>query len=148
MNNNKLKNQAMINFIKKYPPLYETLYFNSTQNYPQTTSLNTVYSDYAVQEYTCGNSDREFIFAIKQMKNYDSSGTSDVNLQAINEVQDFMDWIDEQNELKNYPEFPENCYVYKIENLQNMPNLAGTDDQGLAEYMFQCKVCYTEERRL
>lgn len=141
------KYEALYEYLLQYPPLYEILYFNKTQDYPETTSVNTVYSDYAVQEYTCGNSDREFVFAIKQMKSYDGSGTSGINREAIASVQDFMDWIDEQNDKKNFPKFPENCYVYKIENLQNMPEIAGTDDQGLAEYMFQCRVCYTEERR-
>lgn len=141
------KFEALYEYLLQYPPLYQILYFNKTQDYPETTSVNTVYSDYAVQEYTCGNSDREFVFAIKQMKNYDSAGTSGINREAIASVQDFMDWIDEQNRKKNFPKFPENCYIYKIENLQNMPELTGTDDQGLAEYMFQCRVCYTEERR-
>lgn len=141
------KYEGLVEFLKKYPPLNEILYFNKTQEIADTSSVNTVYSDYAVQEYTCGNSDREFIFAIKQMKQYDSAGTSGINRQTMEEVQAFMDWIDEQNAKRNFPEFPDNCFVYKIENLQNMPEIAGTNDQGLAEYMFQCRVCYTEERR-
>lgn len=142
------KFEAVFEYLKKYPPLYDILYFNKTQEYAETTSVNTVYSDYAVQEYTCGNSDREFIFAIKQMKTYDASGTSGINRQSIADVQAFMDWIDEQNANKNFPEFPENCTVYKIENLQNMPELSGTNDQGNAEYMFQCRICYTERRNI
>lgn len=141
------KYEGLVTFLKQYPPLNEILYFNKTQEIADTSSVNTVYSDYAVQEYTCGNSDREFVFAIKQMKQYDSAGTSGINRQTMEEVQAFMDWIDEQNKKRNFPEFPDNCFVYKIENLQNMPEIAGTNDQGLAEYMFQCRVCYTEERR-
>lgn len=141
------KYDAMFEYLKQYPPLYNLLYFNKIQDMVDSTSVNTVYTDYAVQEYTCGNADREFVFAIKQMKTYDSSGTSGINRQSIAEVQDFMDWIDEQNAKKNFPKFPDNCTVYKIENLQNMPELAGTDDQGTAEYMFQCRVRY-EERRI
>ena len=141
------KYEGLVTFLKQYPPLNEILYFNKTQEIADTSSVNTVYSDYAVQEYTCGNSDREFVFAIKQMKQYDSAGTSGINRQTMEEVQAFMDWIDEQNKKRNFPQFPDNCFVYKIENLQNMPEIAGTNDQGLAEYMFQCRVCYTEERR-
>lgn len=141
------KYEGLVTFLKQYPLLNEILYFNKTQEIADTSSVNTVYSDYAVQEYTCGNSDREFVFAIKQMKQYDSAGTSGINRKTMEEVQAFMDWIDEQNKKRNFPEFPDNCFVYKIENLQNMPEIAGTSDQGLAEYMFQCRVCYTEERR-
>ena len=140
------KIEAMIEFLKQYPPLYDLLYVNTVIDTPSLTSLNTVYSDYAIQEYTCGNSEREFIFMIKQIKNYDSSGTSQTNESAFIEVQDFMNWIDEQNEKRNFPNFPENCTIYKIENLQNMPNLSGTSNQGTAEYMFQCRVLYEEVR--
>ena len=44
------KFEAVFEYLKKYPPLYDILYFNKTQEYADTTSLNTVYSDYAVQE--------------------------------------------------------------------------------------------------
>lgn len=137
---------SMVEYIKQYEPLNQLLFVNTTQDQPETTSINTVYSDYAVQEYTCGDSDREFIFAIKQTKTYDSDGTSDINEQMFNEVQEFMNWIDQQNILKNFPQFPENCTVYKIENLQNMPYIAGVDEQNTAVYMFQCRVLYSERR--
>ena len=102
------KYEGLVTFLKQYPPLNEILYFNKTQEIADTSSVNTVYSDYAVQEYTCGNSDREFVFAIKQMKQYDSAGTSGINRQTMEEVQAFMDWIDEQNKKRNFPEFPDN----------------------------------------
>ncbi len=41
-------------------------------------------------------------------------------MQAMNLGQKFMEWIEEQNVIKNYPDF-EGCQVKKIENLQNMP---------------------------
>lgn len=48
-------------------------------------------------------------------------------MQAMKVGQEFMDWIEEQNREKNYPDFGEQCQIKKIENLQNMPNLATVD---------------------
>ena len=77
-----------------------------------------------------------------------STDTDDLNLTAMNFAQAFMDWLEEQNKKRNYPEFPNNCQMKKIENLQNMPNLAGVNaKEGLAWYMLQCRVVYFEKER-
>ena len=61
-------------------------------------------------------------------------------------AQGFMDWLDEQDREKNYPEFPDNCQIKKMEVLQNMPNLAGVNPEaGLARYMIQCRLIYFEK---
>ena len=63
----------------------------------------------------------------------------------MNFAQAFMDWVDDQNKKKNYPEFPDNCQIKEMETLQNMPNLAGINaEEGLARYMVQCRLIYFE----
>ena len=75
-----------------------------------------------------------------------STETDDLNLQAMNFAQEFMDWIEKQNKDKNFPDFGEKCQVKKIENLQNMPNLAAVDWENMkAQYMIQCRVLYFEK---
>ena len=64
----------------------------------------------------------------------------------MNFAQALMDWIEEQNRKENFPEFPENCQIKKIETLQNMPNLSGINgEQSLARYMIQGRVLYFEK---
>lgn len=71
-----------------------------------------------------------------------------MNLEAMNFAQAFMEWLDEQNKAKNYPKFPDNCEIKKMENLQNMPNLAGINaEESLARYMIQCRIIYFEKER-
>ena len=71
-------------------------------------------------------------------------GTNKNNAQAMYDVQKYMDWIDAQNKARNFPNF-EGCKVLSIENLQNEPNFAGTNESGdVAKYMFQCRVRYYE----
>ena len=91
--------------------------------------------------------DKEYGFTILITWHY-SSELDDLNLQAMNLGQLFMDWIDEQNRMKNFPNFGENCQVKRIENLQNMPNLATVDwESGIAQYQIPCRVIYFEKER-
>lgn len=139
------KHEAVYEFIKEYPPLGGLLYFNSIEEFYDATGLMPVYGDNVVTEYTGGNAEKEYMFAIVQMKAFDT-GTSNINIQAIQDMESFNDWIEEQNKKHNFPKFPDNCTINQIKPLQNMPNLAGTNEQGLAKYMLQFKIDYYEER--
>lgn len=110
----------------------------------ESVSFVTNYSDKIRKKYMRA-AEKEYGFSIIIQKAY-SSDSDDLNLEAMNFAQGFMDWIDDQNRKKNYPEFPESCQIKKMENLQNMPNLAGINyEEGLARYMVQCRLIYFEK---
>lgn len=136
------KHHAMFEYIKQYMPDYLT--FNTVVEHSGQTGIENVFSDNMIKRYF-GGAMREYTFAIIQVRQYDT-GVSEpsINAEEIFDVEEFMRWIDQQQIRKNYPDFGERCRILKIENLQNMPNMAGTDEQGLAKYMFQCKVTYYE----
>ena len=91
-----------------------------------------------------GNKTKAYTFAITVFKSL-SADVAEENKENLKAVQEFMDWIDEQENEKNYPHF-ENAIVRKIENLQNAPQMSGYDEKNnLAKYMFQCKVTYKEK---
>ncbi len=119
------------------------LSFNFSPESRDSIAFVTNYSDKVRKKYIYG-AEKEYGFTIIITKAY-STDTDDLNLEAMNFAQAFMDWLDEQNQMKIYPEFPENCQVRKMENLQNMPNLAGINPQGLARYMIQCRLIYFEK---
>lgn len=122
------------------------LNFNLSPESPDCVSFITNYSDRVRKKYIRA-AEKEYGFTIIITRVY-SPYTDDLNLEAMNFAQEFMDWLDEQNRKKNFPEFPENCQVKKIENLQNMPNLAGINaEEGLAQYMVQCRLIYFEKER-
>lgn len=65
----------------------------------------------------------------------------------MNFAQAFMDWLDQQNEKKVFPNFGEACEIQKMENLQNMPNLSGVNQDGtMARYMIQARIVYKERK--
>ena len=125
----------------------DLLGFNFSPESQEKISFLTNYSDKILKKYVRSGAEKEYGFSIVIVKPY-STETDDINLEAMNFAQAFMDWLDEQNKRKIYPAFPENCQIKKMENLQNMPNLAGINaGAGLARYMIQCRVVYYEKER-
>ena len=135
------KHEAMVEYLKQYPGLTSFLYFNTAANVAGNISVQTVYSDEWEEQDITGHGTKRYDFAIIFMAPQDP-GTSRNNVVQMEDAQAFMDWIQEEDEQKNYPYF-EDCEVYSIENLQNMPNLATANDK-VAKYMFQCRVRYYE----
>lgn len=137
------KNIAMMEYLRQYPGLQSFLYFNSMVDQIGNTAVQTVYGEQWEKKYIQGHGVKQWDFAIVTIAPADT-GTSETNADETQAVQDFMDWIDAQEKAGNYPVF-EGCKVISIENLQNMPNFAGIDNnEGTAKYMFQCRVRYYE----
>lgn len=82
------------------------LEFNYSDDY-SGISLVTNYSDKLLKKYLWG-SEKEYGFSIIIVQPY-STDTDDLNLTAMNFAQAFMDWLEEQNKKRNYPEFPNSC---------------------------------------
>ena len=122
------KNKEILEFLEKCPAVKSFLYFNSATDKAGRVSIETVYSDVWEKRFIRDVGIKVYEFAVVQMLPQDQ-GTSDINAEQAQSVQDFMDWIDEQNRSRNFPKF-QGCKVLSIENLQNMPNLAGVNEAG------------------
>ncbi len=139
------KHEAMKKFFE--PKVTElcgnVLGFNFSGEDAESVSFITEYADKLRKKYLIG-AEKEYGFSILITKPY-SVHSDDINLKAMNLAQEFMDWLDKQNCKKAFPEFPPGCQIKKMENMQNMPNLAAVNvKEGLARYMIQCKLIYFE----
>ena len=142
----KTKHDAMMEYFR--PKVVELAGqfpgFNFSNEVPDAVAFITNYSDKIRKKYIRA-AEKEYGFTIIITKSY-SGYTDDANLEAMNFAQTFMDWLEKQNKTGNYPKFPGNCQILKMENLQNMPNLASVNTQeGLARYMIQCRLIYFEK---
>ena len=136
------KHKAVVDFLSQYPELKSYLYFNNVTEEENHTSINTVTNDTWEKKYLRGGI-KNYDFAIAIIKPYDT-GTSELNIEEMFDVQKFMAWIDEQNKNKNFPVF-ENGEVFLMENLQNEPSFSGVNEAGnLAKYMFQIRIKYAD----
>lgn len=137
------KNEAMIEYLRQYPDIQSFLYFNHSEDEAGNTSIATSYGEAWEKRYVGGHGIKTYDFALVMFQPQDD-GTNKNNAQAMYDVQKYMDWIDAQNKARNFPNF-EGRKVLSIENLQNAPNFAGTNESGdVAKYMFQCRVRYYE----
>ena len=123
------------------------LSFNFSPESEDSISLITNYSDKVRKRYVTGDVQKEYGFTIIIVKSY-STGCDDLNLEAMNFAQAFMDWLEIQDKKGIYPEFPDGCQIKKMECLQNMPNLSGVNQDGtMARYMIQARVIYKERKK-
>lgn len=140
------KHDAVYKFFKqKIDEIAEqTLGFNYFSESIDQIALTTDYSDRVIKRYFKG-AKKAYGFTITIIRPY-STDLDMLNLECMNFVQEFMDWITEQNRKKNFPDFGSDCQIQEIENLQNMPNLSGINSkEGLARYQIQCRINYFDK---
>lgn len=117
------------------------LHFNFSAGSPDQYSLVTNYSGNVLKRFVRMGALKEYGFTILITKSY-STNADDINLEAMNFAQAIVDWMEDCDKKKQYPDF-DDCEIRKVECLQNMPNLADIDMQeGVARYMVQCRVVY------
>jgi hypothetical protein len=77
-------------------------------------------------------------------------GFSDENLTDLDEVQKVLDWINEQDELQNYPDFGSDCPIEKMETLTTKPDIVGVDTSSnppMAVYRISIQIDYIDNSK-
>ena len=137
-----MKAKAITDYIKKYSQSHNWLYFNVILKAPGSTSVITD-SDNTIQEYIDGSKDKEYQFMVEMAKNYDT-GTSEANMEALEETKEFIDWVNDNEQKGDYPIFPDNCLMESIEVLGEMPEVVVDPIQNIARYRISLKIKYIE----
>lgn len=134
------RNEALQGWLAE-SPFVTDLYFNFGPAEAGVTSLAPVSGERVLKHYIDGTALMCYEFGVVQFKpvNMDVPNNTD-NADAMYDVELFMDWVKEQNRLRNFPNF-EGCDVQRVEVLNNLPFAAGTDDE-VAKYMYTCRVTY------
>ena len=149
------KNQAVIDYIITCPTILNSpLYFNFINAKNDTNQLLTVSNDqYTNVSYIDGSVKRIYTFTILTFKSaadiavVKASGYPNENLSDMHDIQALIDWIKEQEELHNYPDFGEDCIVESITPTTDEPNFDGIDEQvspPLAVYSTSIQIEYLD----
>lgn len=72
-----------------------------------------------------------------------AAGQTNENVADLDDVQGIIDWIDKQNDDRNFPDFGADCADYAIRCLHDVPQLVGIDTSHsppLAKYTFTIRV--------
>ena len=131
--------------IAKYAPFNNWIYFNATPMFAGAVTMNSVAGQRIVKKFIDGSMQKELIFAIDMITQYDNQGTSDINMQALEEVSNFTEWLDTVP-IEDAPDFGDNRIIQKMEVLTNVPTLLVDTTNQLSKYQFQVKITYKERK--
>jgi len=125
------------------PYLTDELYLDYLGERNGNCSISPVASDNVIATYIDGSKLKEYKFALQVM--LPVSTVSDVvNADNMFTMRKWQAWIEDQEKLKNYPDFGELTSDYELSNLNNMPAMVMRLDNGLAKYQFFARLRYVE----
>ena len=139
------KNQALIEYLLTCPTVaLNPLFFNFGKQTDNSNQIFTKGSEVAVNRpYIDGSVLKRYTFTIYIYKSVTYNpvvkveGFVDENVSDLAEVQAVIDWVSEQNELRNFPKFDEWCIIDTVEPLTNEPVLNRVDDSKLSSLILQ-----------
>lgn len=152
------KNQAVIDYIVECPTIRNSpLYFNFINAEDDTNQFVTQSNErYASKRYVDGGILKIYSFTIILYKSTADiavvklDGYPNENISDMSDIQALIEWISEQNELHNYPDFGEDCIIEEISTTTENPNFDGIDDQvspPLAIYSVTIEIQYLDESK-
>lgn len=150
------KNQAVVDFLLTCPAIQNSnLYFNFTEAEDNNKQIVTLANEKALHKaFIDGVVEKQYTFTIIDFKAMTPKpvveGRVDENVDDMLEVQELIDWVTEQDELGNFPDFGENCEIESIRALTDNPNLNGIDSNispALAKYSVSIQIDYLDNTK-
>ena len=152
------KNQAIIDFLLDCPQIaYNPLFFNFLNAKDDNKQIVTQSNDVRLnKKYIDGSVLKRFTFTIIDFRSVAYQpvpkipGYTSENVEELFYVQDIMNWINEQADLENYPNFGEDCLIDSMSTTSDVPNLNGVDTQvtpALAKYSMSIQIDYIDKSK-
>jgi len=134
---------ALLEWAKANPFLTDRLLFDFLRGKDGDCSITQV-SHNTVKTYIDGTRIVEYTFALQVM--FDLSEDADgVNTDNMFTLRKWQQWIAEQEQARNYPDFGAKCSDYRLENLTSGPKMALRYENNIAKYQFYAKLTYEEK---
>jgi hypothetical protein len=143
------KNAVMIEYIKGCPGI-DRLFFISADVKDGIQSFVPISNDRRIKQYIDGSRLKYYDFALFEFTggNADPLPTDDVktheNVQNYKKMQAVIDWINERQELCDFPDFGERVEIRDMYSLSDNPTLAGIENGKIFRYMIQIRIEYLE----
>ena len=136
------KYNAITEWCATYPSIYEWVYFNASQMVQNNTSVNSVSSERKIEQFIDGSYMSELYFSITMIKGYDVE-TSTTNLDAMNEIENLMAWVDNDDNM-SYLNFGDDVNILDLDVVELTPTITVDKEQNLAKYQFRAKITYIQ----
>ena len=152
------KNQAVINFLIQCPQIRDNpLFFNFAEVEDNSRQIVTMANDRVVNKpYIDGSVLKRFTFTLVDYRTvtYQSivklEGYPNENVSELMDIQSVMDWINEQADLHNYPDFGSEYVIENMRTTTDEPNLNGIDtsvNPSLAQYSMSIIIEYIDNNK-
>lgn len=132
-------------WLKNCPDTDSYIFFNVIPVEIGVTALTTIPNTRSVQDFTDGSSEVTELFNINLVKEYDPSGTSDINILALSAFENITTWIKEQNINNNLP-IIDGITVNYIQPSYTVPDIYLNEDTGNVRYEGRYEINYLERR--
>ena len=136
------KYNAITEWLSTYPSIYEWVYFNASQMIQNNTSVNSVSSERKIEQFIDGSYMSELYFSITMIKGYDVE-TSTTNLDAMNEIENLMAWVDNDDNISSL-NFGDDVNILDLDVVELTPTITVDKEQNLAKYQFRAKITYIQ----
>ena len=149
------KNQAIIEYLLRCPAISGSpLYFNFVNEEDDSRQVVTTSNDVLINRpYIDGSVSKRYTFTIIEFKSVtnnavvSSIATYNENVEELADVQALIDWIEEQNDLQNFPDFGSTCQIDSIHSTTENPSLDGINTNTmpmLATYSVSIQIDYLD----
>lgn len=149
------KNQAIINFLLQCPTVAANpVFFNFINGKDDDKQIVTQSTDKALNRaYIDGSVSKRFTFTLLDFRSvsYEPlpriAGKTSENVEEMFDVQGIVDWIEEQADLRNYPNFGDTCQIDSMQTTSDTPSLNGVDTSvtpALAKYSITIQIDYID----
>ena len=126
-------------------PEIQALFFNFGKGDNGDVILTTGAADELDRSYIDGSMMKHYDFSIIQFMPLNQDVANDIeNVAVMFDTEKLIAWVKKQNRDRNFPKFPKDCYVQRVEVLQNVPTAQQTNDTE-AKYIFSCRVYYVQK---
>lgn len=152
------KNQAVINFLLTCPAIIANpLFFNFLQARDNDKQIVTQANDTALNKsFIDGSVMKRYAFTLMDYRSVayqplpKVEGYTSENVEELLDVQGIIDWVQEQSDARNYPDFGSDCIIDDMRTTSNNPNLNGVDTQvtpALAKYSITIQIDYLDKSK-
>ena len=146
----------MIEFLLQCPTIQENpLFFNFADEENGNNHFITE-NDIKKRTYIDGSCRKQYTFSIASYFSVshnaiiDGDDIVDENMENMAKVQAILDWIDEQADSNNFPDFGPDCVVDEMETLSSDPDIDGIDtsvNPPIARYSVGVKLIYLDNSK-
>lgn len=152
------KNIATLEFIASYPDIQSNpLFFNFINAKNDNIQFLTDSNDKVLNKpFIDGSVLKRYTFSLVITKSITELAVakdilSNENLDDMADIQAVMDWINEQNDIQNYPNFGEECIIEEMHTTSENPSLDGINTEvtpALALYSMEIRIDYIDYSKI